>query len=135
MHKSLDHMHLHVPHVLSEVTGVTGLRLLRAIVAGERDPRPFATDRASRIQSSEDTMAKALEGDARPAPGFTLTSSLALYDFTHQHIAACAQEIERGLRPFASLVEPDEHPLPPPNAEGESTLASTECRGCSAQRS
>src|SRR5882672_11086076 len=43
MPKSLDQMHLHLPHVISDVTGVTGLRMIRAIVTGERDPRTFAT--------------------------------------------------------------------------------------------
>ena len=66
------------------------------------------------MQSSADTSAKALEGDDRPEHGFTLTPSRALSDFTHQPIAACDQEIERVLRPCASLVDPDEHPLPPP---------------------
>jgi len=42
MQKSLDHMHLHLHHVMSDVTGVTGLRILRALVAGERDPRTLA---------------------------------------------------------------------------------------------
>jgi hypothetical protein len=66
------------------------------------------------MQSSADTIAKALEGDYRPAHVFTLTHSRALYDLTHQQIAACDQEIERVLSPFASLVDPDEPPLPPP---------------------
>src|SRR2546428_11542246 len=66
------------------------------------------------MQSSEDTIAKALEGDYRPEHGFTLTQSLALYDVTHQPIAACDQDIARVLSPCAALVDPDEHPLPPP---------------------
>lgn len=114
MQKSLDHMHLHLHHVMSDIPGVTGMRILRAIVAGERDPRTFATYRDSRIKSSEDIIATALEGDDRPAHVFTLTPSLALSAFTHQQIAACDQEIERVLSTFASLVDPDEHPLPPP---------------------
>jgi transposase len=114
MQKSLDQMHLHLHHVISDITGVTGLRIIRAIVAGERDPRTLATYRDYRIKSSADTIAKALEGDYRPEHVFTLTQSLALYDFTQQHIAACDQEIERVLSTFDSLVDPDEHPLPPP---------------------
>src|SRR5262249_2113708 len=114
MQKSLDQMHLHLHHVISDITGVTGLRIIRAIVAGERDPRTFALYRDYRIQSSSDTIAKALEDDYRPEPVFTLTQSLALYDFTQQQIAACDQEIERVLSTFNSLVDPDEHPLPPP---------------------
>src|SRR5713101_4722023 len=114
MHKALDQMHLHLHHVMSDVTGVTGLRMLRALVAGERDPRTFAQYRDSRITSSPDTIIKALEGDYRPEHVFTLTQSLALYDFTQQHIAACDQEIDRVLGTFASLVDLDAHPLPPP---------------------
>ena len=114
MHKSLDQMNLHLPHVISDVTGVTGRRILRAIVAGERDPKAFATYRDSRITSAQDTIAKALEGDDRPEHVFTLTPSLALYDFTQQQVAACDQDIERVLGTFDSLVDPEDHPLPPP---------------------
>jgi transposase len=114
MQKSLDQMNLHLHHVISDVTGVTGLRIIRAIVTGERDPRTLATYRDYRIKSSEDTLAKALEGDYRPEHVFTLTQSLALYDVTQTQIAACEQEIERVLGTFDSLVDPDDHPLPPP---------------------
>ena len=114
MHKALDQMNLHLHHVMSDVTGVTGLRILRAIVAGERDPRTLAQYRDYRIKSSPDIIVKALEGDYRPEHVFTLTQSLALYDFTQQHIAACDQEIERVLGTFASLIDLDTHPLPPP---------------------
>jgi len=113
MHKALDQMHLHLHHVLSDVTGVTGMRMLRAIVAGERDPHTLAQYRDYRITSSPDTIAKALEGDDRPEHVFTLTQSLELYDFPQQHIAACDQEMERVLGTFESLVDLADHPLPP----------------------
>ncbi len=114
MQKSLDQMNLHLHHVISDITGVTGMRIIRAIVAGERDPRTLAQYRDYRIQSSADTIAKALEGDYRAEHVFTLTQSLALYDFTQQQIAACDQEIERVLGTLDSQVDPAEHPLPPP---------------------
>jgi transposase len=66
------------------------------------------------MQSAQDTMAKALEGDDRPEHVCTLTQSLALSDFTQQQIAACDQEIARVLGTFDSLVDPEDHPLPPP---------------------
>jgi transposase len=66
------------------------------------------------MQSNEETIAKALEGDSRAEHVFTLTQSLALYDFTQQQIAACDQEIARVLATFDSLVDPGEHPLSPP---------------------
>jgi transposase len=114
MHKSLDQMNLHLHHVISDVTGVTGMRIIRAIVAGERDPKALATYRDYRIKSDQDTIAKALEGDYRPEHVCTLTQSLALYDFTQQQIADCDQEIERVLGTFDSLVDLDAYPLPPP---------------------
>jgi hypothetical protein len=58
-------------------------------------------------------MVKALEGDYRPAHVFTLTPSLALYDLTQQHMAACAQEIARVLGTLASLVDLEAPPLTP----------------------
>jgi transposase len=114
MQKSLDQMNLHLHHVISDVTGVTGMRIIRAIVAGERDPRTLAQYRDYRIKSSQDTIAKALEGDYRPEHVFTLTQSLELYDFTQKQIAHCDQEIERVLSTFDALVDPETHPLPPP---------------------
>jgi transposase len=114
MQKSLDQMNLHLHHVISDVTGVTGMRIIRAIVAGERDPHTLAQHRDYRIKSSQDTIAKALEGDYRPEHVFTLTQSLELYDFTQKQIAHCDQEIERVLSAFDALVDPETHPLPPP---------------------
>ena len=99
---------------MSDVTGVTGMRIIRAIVAGERAPKLLATYRDYRSKSNQDTIAKALEGDSRAEHRFTLTQSLALSDFTQQQIAACDQEIECVLDTFASLVDPETHPLPPP---------------------
>jgi transposase len=114
MQKALDQMNLHLHHVISDVTGVTGMRILRAIVAGERDPHILAQYRDYRIKSSPETIAKALEGDYRSEHLFTLTQSLALYDFTQQQIADCDQEIERVLSTFETLVDPATYPLPPP---------------------
>ena len=91
MQKALDQMHLHLHHVMSDITGMTGMRILRAIVAGERHPHTFAQYRDYRITSSPDTIAKALEGDYRPEHLCTLTPSLELSDCTQQHIAACDQ--------------------------------------------
>jgi transposase len=114
MQKALDQMNLHLHHVISDVTGVTGMRILRAIVAGERDPATLAQCRDYRIKSSPETIAKALEGDYRSEHLFTLTQSLALYDFTQQQIADCDQEIERVLRTFETKIDPEAQPLPPP---------------------
>ena len=90
------------------------LEFANVCLGSSNSGKTLATSRDYRIQSREDTIAKALEGDSRPEHVFTLTPSLARYDFTPQQIAACDQEIECVLSPFASLVDPDDHPFPPP---------------------
>src|SRR5262245_32393342 len=77
MQQSLDQMHLHLHHVISDITGGTGMRILRALVAGERDPRTCAPYPEYRIKFSADTIANALEGDYRADHLFKLTQSPA----------------------------------------------------------
>src|SRR4051812_13425010 len=72
MQKSLDQMNLQLHHVLSEITGLSGQRILDAILAGERDPMKLAELCHGRVKSSHDTIAKTLEGDYRSEHLFTL---------------------------------------------------------------
>ncbi len=95
MQKALQQMNLQLHHVLSDVTGVTGQAILRAIVAGERDSVKLAQLRNPGCKSSGDTMAKALTGDWKAEQLFVLKQSLELYDFYTQQVAACDAEIER----------------------------------------
>jgi transposase len=114
LHQALDHLPLPLHHGRREGTGVTGLRRLRALVAGARAARTCAQSRASRLPSRPDTMVQARAGDARPAPGCTRPPSLALDAFPPQHRAACAQDIARVLGTFASVVALAAHPCLPP---------------------
>src|SRR6201994_109929 len=66
MQKSLDHMNLQVHHVLSDITGLSGVTILDAILRGERDPLKLAELRDYRVKAGEETIAKALVGDYRP---------------------------------------------------------------------
>lgn len=95
MQKALQQMNLQLHHVLSDVTGVTGPAILRAIVAGERDAVKLAQWRNPGCKSSEDTMVKALTGDWKAEQLFVLKQSLELYDFYTHQVAACDVEIER----------------------------------------
>ena len=95
MQKALQQMNLQVHHVLSDVTGVTGQAILRAIVAGERDSVKLAQWRNPGCQSSEDTIAQALTGDWKAEQLFVLKPSLEVYDFYTQPVAECDTEIER----------------------------------------
>lgn len=103
MQKALLQMNLQLPQVLSDVTGETGLRIIRAIVAGERDPEALAALRNSRCHKDEAEIALALTGTWREEHLFVLQQSLALYDFYTQQITACDAEIERTY----SVIRPD----------------------------
>ena len=82
MQKALTQMNLQVHHVLSDITGVSGIAILDAILAGERDPIRLATLCNRRVRSSRDIVAKSLEGDYRSEHLFTLRQSLAHTGFT-----------------------------------------------------
>jgi hypothetical protein len=100
MQKALQQMNLQLHHVLSDITGVTGQQILRAIVAGERDPQVLAAFRQPGCKADEATIVKALTGSWRPEHLFTLQQSLELFDFFTSQIAVCDAEIERQ---FAAL--------------------------------
>ena len=81
MQKALDRMNLQIHRVLNDVTGVSGLKVPDAILAGERDPLLLARLCHGGVKNSEDTMAKSLEGDYRPEHLFALRQSLAAYRY------------------------------------------------------
>lgn len=76
MQKLLSQMNLQIHHVLSDITGASGLAILDAILAGERNPVQLAQLCNSRVKSPQEKVAKALEGDYRPEHVFTLKQSL-----------------------------------------------------------
>ena len=75
MQKALDQMNLQLHHVISDIVGQTGLAIVDAILAGERDPQRLAKLRNERIKASEEVIAKSLVGDYRPEHLFTCISS------------------------------------------------------------
>jgi transposase len=81
MQKALDQMNLQIHRVLSDITGISGLRILDAILAGEQDPVTLARLCHGGVKSSEDTIAKSLEGDYRPEHLFALRQSLAAFHY------------------------------------------------------
>lgn len=100
MHKSLDQMNLQIHHVISDITGVTGLAILDAIVSGQRNPKELAKLRDYRIKASAATVIKSLVGDYRPEHIFTLKQSLTAYRYYQQLITDCDQEIQRRIQSF-----------------------------------
>jgi transposase len=113
MQKALDQMNLQIHHVISDVTGLTGLAILDAILAGERDPVVLARLKDPRIKASEETIVKSLVGDYRPEHTFTLRQSLEAYRYFQKLIGECDSEIERVLSQFDARVDVKVSPLPP----------------------
>ena len=90
MQKALDQMNLQLHHVISDLAGTTGLAILDAILAGERNPQQLAQLRNRRIQASEETIIKSLVGDYREEHLFTLRQSLKSY----RHYQELIQEVD-----------------------------------------
>lgn len=95
MQKALLQMNLQLSQVLSDVTGKTGLKIIRAIVAGERDPHTLAALRSPHCHKPQAEIALALTGTWRAEHLFVLSQALALFDFYTAQITACDAEIER----------------------------------------
>src|SRR3954453_1889882 len=113
MQKALDQMNLQLHHVISDTTGTTGLAILDAILAGERDVKKLADLRNVRIRATKETIAKSLVGDYRPEHLFTLRQSVDLYRVYPKQIAECESEIQSFLKHLETKADPATHPLPP----------------------
>ena len=109
MQKSLELMNVPLHKLLSDTTGVTGLRIIRAIVSGEHNPVKLAIHRHRSCKHSEETYIAALTGNYQPEHLFTLKQTLACYDFFQQQIAECDQQLQECL----AAVEDREPPTPP----------------------
>ena len=112
MQKVLTEMNLHLTRVLSDVTGVTGMAIIRAIVSGERDAAKLAALKDPRTKRPATEIAAALVGDYRVEQLFILTQELQLYDTYRQQIQMCDQQIEATLSELDSD-DRAEPPLPP----------------------
>jgi len=98
MQKALTQMNLQLHHVLSDITGLSGMRILDAILSGERDPVKLAALCHGRVRSPRETVAKSLEGDYRAEHLFALRQSLVGFHFYQQLIRAVDQELEGAMR-------------------------------------
>jgi transposase len=114
MQKALVQMNLQLPRVISDITGVTGLRILRDIVAGQRDPHQLATHRDVRCRASETEIIAALTGHYRPEHLFALQQNLELYDACRAQLAACDRVIEAHLQTLTAPLSGHDMPLPAP---------------------
>src|SRR6185312_17474843 len=106
---------LQLHHVISDITRLTGLSIIAAILAGERNPEDLAKLRNKRIRASQATVAKSLVGDYRTEHLFTLEQSLKSYRHYQALMAECDQKIKLLLSALDSQVDPARTPLPEPS--------------------
>jgi transposase len=113
MQKALTQMNLKVHQVLSDLSGQTGMRIMRAILQGERDRMKLAALKDRRVKNSLGTIAKSLEGDYRAEHLFTLRQAVELYDYYQLKIAECDQEILKEMQSLETRAEPGSAPPVP----------------------
>jgi len=112
MQKALLQMNLQLPTVLRDLTGLTGLRIVRDIVAGQTDPAALAQHRDPRCHASEAELQAALTGHYRPEHVFVLQQNLELFDAYQRQLAACDAAIEAHLQTLTAQARPPAEPLP-----------------------
>lgn len=102
MQKALTQMNIQLHHVIKDITGETGMKIIRAIVAGEKDPTVLAKNRHPRCKSSIEDIKAALTGNYRAEHLFCLKQSLELYDIFQEKIQACDHSIEDKMAKFVT---------------------------------
>jgi len=114
MHKALTQTNLQIHHVLSDITGLSGMSIIEAIVAGERSPVRLAALCNQRVRADQETVIKSLVGNYRSEHLFTLKQSLTAYKHCQELIVDCDREIERLMRLLNSKIDlPQSSPAPP----------------------
>lgn len=111
MHKALQQMNRKLSQGVRDLTGVTGMAIFKAIIAGERAPLTLAQRRNPHGQHREADIAKALQGPWRAEHLFALQHAVELYQFSHQQLTVCDQHIQTPLGTFAD--KSHGQPLPP----------------------
>ncbi len=116
MQKALEQMNLKLTNVISDITGTTGMKIIRSILAGERNPKKLVKHRDPRCKKSDKEIAKSLHGNWRDEHLFALQQAVALYDFYQTQIEVCDQQIQAQLCRF----EDRSHGGEPPPFTGKS---------------
>lgn len=114
MQKALTFMNIQLNLVVADITGVTGMRIIRAIVEGERCPEELAKYRDVRCKSSQETIQSSLEGNYQPEHVFALKQALVMYDAYQAQVSECDVEIEKVLGQLSVNSPKPQVPLPKP---------------------
>jgi transposase len=126
MQKSLDQMNVRVHRAVSDIDGATGMAIIRAIVAGERDPRRLAENRDWRCKQSVEQIAEQLTGHWRADHLFSLEQALKMYDAIQERIAAYESEI---LRKLGEIAGKDHQRNEPPEVKNPQKARAIKKRG------
>jgi transposase len=113
MQAALDQMNLRLHHVIADLSGLTGMAIIEAILAGERDPRQLAKLRDPRIKASQETIAKALEGNWRVEHLFVLGQALQSWKQVQQQLGQCDQKLGELSSQLEGKIDLANSPLPP----------------------
>ena len=113
MQKALTQMNLQRHHAVTDITGTTGMAIIRAVVAGKRDPAVLAAHRDPRCHASLETIRQALVGNNREEHVFALTQAVELYDVYQAKVALCDVRIEAVLKRLRKA-SPSPAGKPPP---------------------
>lgn len=111
MQKALEQMNLKLTNVITDITGVTGMQIIRSIVCGERNPRELAKYRDSRCRKSEEEIAKSLEGSYKEELIYVLGDYLHLYDVYTERMKKLEKELEELYKSFSKRVDINDKPL------------------------
>ena len=117
MQKALVEMNVQLPVVVSDITGVTGLRIVRDIVAGEHDPVRLAEHRDHRCRASKAEIIAALTGNYRPEHLFVLQQNLELFDMCQAQLTACDRATEAHVQAITATIAAPATPLPAPRVK------------------
>lgn len=116
MQKALTQMNIQLANVISDLSGWTGQRIVRAMLAGERNPDTLAALSHPGIHATRDTVAKSLEGTWQPDLLFVLQQEVTMNDVYQERIAECDRALEQHLKGVADKV--DGEPSPPTSRDG-----------------
>src|SRR5207302_9928826 len=124
MQKVLTRMNIQLANVVSDLSGWTGQRIVRAMLAGERDPNTLAELRHPGIHATRDTIAKSLEGTWQPDLLVVLQQEVTMYDAYQHRIAECDQALEQHLKDVADKAADTAPDGEPPPTTPRATLCS-----------
>src|SRR5215475_2866375 len=98
MQKAMTQMNVQLANVISDLSGVTGQEIIKAILAGERDPHKLAAYRNPRVKASEEEIASSLEGNWQDDQLFARQQEQDGYEFCQRQIAECDARLEQYLK-------------------------------------